>query len=176
MTAHNGRPVADGFRGGRAIGPWGSGARVILGVVFVGSVLHGHWARGWHPAAWLLGLVAFPAVVLFGQWWWARRRYPVPLRATGPIGHVVNLGVFLALYLTWWYAPALDVTSDAALLFYGASMLVAAVRGDAGCEVLAVSNWLLRRDDQIGCAPFWPLDAVEARRTTYPRTRVHDAR
>jgi hypothetical protein len=26
-----------------------------------------------------------------------------------------------------------------------------------------VSNWLLRRDDQIGCAPFWPIDAWEAR-------------
>jgi hypothetical protein len=56
-----------------------------------------------------------------------------------------------------------DVLSDAALLFYGASMLVAATRGYAGCEVLAVSNWLLRRDDQIGCAPFWPVDAWEAR-------------
>lgn len=72
--------------------------------------------------------------------------------------------MFLALYLTTWYAPSLEVTSDAALLFYGASMLVAAVRGTAGCEVLAVSNWLLHRDDQIGCALFWPIDHTEASR------------
>jgi Clp amino terminal domain, pathogenicity island component len=57
--------------------------------------------------------------------------------------------VFLALYLTWWYAPGLDVLNDAALLFYGGSMLVAARRGYAGCEVLAVSNWLLRADHRV---------------------------
>lgn len=146
---------------GRAIGVWGTGARIGLGLVLVGNVLYGHWARGWHPAAWLLGLVGFPAVVVAGQWWRARRN-PVPLRAMGPIAHGVNLGILLALYLTWWYAPALDVTSDAALIFYGGSMLLAAVRGYAGREVLALSNWLLRRDDQVGCAPFWPLDAAEA--------------
>lgn len=146
----------------RAIGVWGTAARVAVGVVMVGSVLYGHATRGWHPAAWVLGLLVFPAVVLAVQWWRARR-HPAPLRAAGPVGHVVNLAVFLALYLTWWYAPAVDVLSDAALLFYGASMLVAATRGYAGCEVLAVSNWLLRRDDQIGCAPFWPVDAWEAR-------------
>jgi hypothetical protein len=53
--------------------------------------------------------------------------------------------------------------SDAALYFYGAAMLLAAVRGYGGCEVLAVSNWLLRRDDQVGCVLFWPVDALEAR-------------
>jgi hypothetical protein len=31
-------------------------------------------------------------------------------------------------------------------------LIVAAVRGYAGCEALAVSNWLLRRDDKVGCA------------------------
>lgn len=56
---------------------------------------------------------------------------------------MLNIGVFLALYLTPEKAPPRSVTSDAALLFYGASMLLAALRGYAGCEVLAVSNWLL---------------------------------
>ena len=58
----------------------------------------------------------------------------------------------------------ISVTSDAALLFYGASMLLAALRGYAGCEVLAVSNWLLGRDDQVGCLLFWPIDHAERRR------------
>jgi hypothetical protein len=43
-------------------------------------------------------------------------------------------------------------------------MLLAAVRGYASCEVLAVSNRLLRRDDQIGCALFWPIDHGETNR------------
>jgi hypothetical protein len=80
----------------------------------------------------------------------------------GPLAQVVNIAVFVALYLTPSYAPMLSVTSDAALLFYGASMLLAAVRGYAGCEVLAVSNWVLRRDDQIGCIVFGPVDMAES--------------
>jgi hypothetical protein len=157
--------------GGRGIGVWGSIARFVVGAAMVGSVLYGHAARGWHPVAWLLGLLVFPAVVLAGAWWRAGRR-PGPLRAIGPLGHVVNAVVFLALYLTWWYAPAVDVLSDAALLFYGASMLIAAVRGYPGCEVFAVSNWLLRRDDQVGCAPFGPIDRAEARRARRASRRV----
>jgi hypothetical protein len=30
---------------------------------------------------------------------------------------------------------------------------------------LVVSNWLLRRDDQMGCAVFWPIDQLEHHRT-----------
>ncbi len=69
--------------------------------------------------------------------------------------------VFFALYLTWWYAPGVSMLSDATMIFYGTTMLVAAVRGYAGCEVLAVSNWLLGRDDQVGCLLFEPIDRAE---------------
>lgn len=149
----------------RAIGVWGTTARIVLGLMLAGSVLHGHAVRGWHLLAWLLGLLVFPMACVAMMWLRARRN-PTSLRATGPASHVINLGIFLALYLTWWYAPPVDVLSDAALLFYGGSMVLAAVRGYAGCEVLAVSNWLLRRNDQVGCAPLWPVDAVEARLAT----------
>jgi len=56
---------------------------------------------------------------------------PAGRRATGPAGHAVNAAVFAALYATPWYAPPLGFTSDAALIFYGASMLLAAARGYA---------------------------------------------
>jgi chemotaxis signal transduction protein len=42
------------------------------------------------------------------------------------------------------------------------NMVLAAVRRAGGCEVTAISNVLLRRDDQIGCAPFGPIDLIEA--------------
>ncbi len=54
-------------------------------------------------------------------------------------------------------------------------MLVAAARGYAGCEVLAVSNLLLRRDDQVGFAPFWPIDTLE-HPAMDPGSEVRDAR
>ena len=141
---------------GRGIGPLGTTARVLAGGLFVGSVTWGHLDRGFHPSAWLLGLVGFPALLLAGQWLRARRT-PSPLRATGPVAHALNVAVFVVLYL-------LEPTSDAALLFYGASMWLAAASGYAGCEVLAASNWLLRRDDQVGCAVFWPIDQLERHR------------
>jgi hypothetical protein len=141
----------------RGIGPLGTTARVLVGGLLLASVTWGHLTGGFHPSAWLLGLVGFPALLVAGQWLRARRT-PAPLRATGPAAHALNVTVFVLLYL-------LEPTSDAALLFYGASMWLAAVRGYAGCEVLAVSNWLLRRDDQVGCALFWPVDQLEHHRT-----------
>lgn len=139
----------------RAIGPMGTVARVVVGCIIVGDVVYGHVTGTFRPAPWILGLVGFPGLILVVQAMRARRN-PRPLDATGPLAQILNIMAFVALYVT----PA---ASDAALLFYGASMLLAAARGYAGCEVLAVSNWLLRRHDQIGCLLFAPVDGVERR-------------
>jgi hypothetical protein len=121
-----------------------------------------------------VGVAATDRIVLAGCPQWLRaRRTRTRLQATGPVANVLNVALFLALYLTPVYAPVLSVTSDAALLFYGASMLLAALRGYAGCEVLAVSNWLLGRDDQVGCLLFWPIDHAERRRTHTEMSASH---
>lgn len=156
----------------RGIGPRGTAARIIVGLVLLGGVIDraagwvgifGSSSAGFRPAAWALGLVGLPAALLVWQWLRARRN-PAPLRALGPKGFVLNMAMIVALLLTPWYAPPLAITFESALIFYGASMLLAAVRGYAGCEVLAVSNWLLRRDDRVGCLLFAPLDYVERSR------------
>jgi hypothetical protein len=147
----------------RAIGPLGTAARVLVALVCFGAVLASQLFNGIQPASLALGLVGFPAVLLALQWLRSRRD-PTRFEATSPAAAVLNGLVFLALFLTPWYARPLAVTSDAALLFYGASMLLAALRGYGGCEVLAFSNWVLRRDDQVGCFLFGPLDHLERRR------------
>jgi hypothetical protein len=115
----------------------------------------------------VLGLVGYPSLLL--AWQWIRtHRDPTPINATGPAGFALNLAGFLALYLTPIYLPALTVTSDSALIFYGSSMLMAAARGYRGCELLAVSNLLLGRDDQIGCVIFSPVDHFERRLRRHP--------
>ena len=137
--------------GRRQIGVIGTLARVVVGL---GLLYLPWWDYGLQLHDVLLGLVGFPAVVLL--WQWLRlRRTTASLRATGVVGHLVCCGIAAVLLLT----PA---TADAADLFYGTSLLLAALRGYAGCEVLAVSNWLLRRDDQVGCPVFLPIDAVES--------------
>ena len=140
----------------RTIGWIGTIARVIggLGALYWG-VMHGL------PRAelvWLdlfLGLAAYPAgsVLVMAL---RLRLTRTPLRAYDGFGYCVNIGIGLALF---------SVTPHAAALFYGSALLLQAARGHPGCEVLAVSNFLLRRNDQVGCAVYPPLDAVEARLT-----------
>lgn len=153
---------ADQREGERKIGIWGTVARVVVGLICLVSVITHYIHAGFEPRSFVLGLLGFPAVLI--AWQWIRARYtPTRLQATGPVGFTLNCAIFLALYLTRWYAPGVSFLSDAALLFYGVSMLLAALRGYAGCEVLALSNWLLHRDDQVGCVLFTPIDALERR-------------
>jgi hypothetical protein len=138
---------------GRAIGIVGTIGRVGLGLI--GLYLAYIIGIGWFDL--ILGFIVFPFALLLWQKW--RLRYTqAKLNATGPIGFVVNFAISLILFI-------IPLTQVAMLLFYGVSLLLAAMRGYAGCEVLAISNWLLKRDDQVGCVVFSPVDAVEARLT-----------
>jgi len=150
----------------RAIGPAGTAARILLGGYLVGTVIEAEFTDGFTPLLWALGLLAFPGVLLAAQWARARRGGD-QLHATGPVAHLVPLAGFMALTLIPEYNRAIDVTGDAAVIFVGASMLLAAARGYAGCEVLAIPNWLLRRDDQLGCIVFAPVDLAESRPRRY---------
>lgn len=152
----------------RQIGAIGTAARVVLGLVLLvygllgGKlvVINGHVQTGFEPVTLVVGLFVFPLTLLAWQWLRARRD-PTRLQATGPVGTAINMVVLLGLFLTPWYAPPLSFTSGAALVFYGASMLLAALLGYGGCEVLAISNWVLRRDDQVGCFVLGPVDYLE---------------
>ena len=154
----------------RQIGIIGTVARVLIGslMVLYGltggriEVMQSNVQTGFDPLSVGIGVVAFPALLLAWQWIRARTantRY----EATGPLATTINIAVFIALVLTPLYAPPLSFTSNAALAFYGASMLLAAARDYGGCEVLAISNWILRRDDQIGCLVLSPIDDYERR-------------
>ena len=154
----------------RQIGGIGTAARVVLGLAFLVlgvtggrvSVMHGQVGIGFEPLSVAVGLVGFPAIVLASQWLRARV-VPTSLQATGPGSTALNILVLAALLLTPWYAPPLSFTSVAALVFHGASMLLAALRGYSGCEVTAISNWILGRDDQVGCLVLSPVDDLERR-------------
>jgi hypothetical protein len=161
-------PIENGRR--RQIGSIGTMVRVVLGLGLLADgllggkivVSQGQLRTGFEPLGLILGVFAFPAGVLIWQSLRARRN-PTRLQATGPVGTAVNMAVFFALFLTPWYARPVSFSSDAALIFYGASMLLAALRGYGGCEVLAISNWVLHRDDQVGCFVLGPVDYAERR-------------
>ena len=165
------RAAGKGGGNRRQIGPIGTASRAVVGFVFLfglgipGGVttVHGHYEYRLDVLSVILGAIAFPAVVLALHWWSIRGR-STPLRATGPVATTINMVVLLALFLIPFYAPRIYFISTAAAVFYGASMILAAVRGKAGCEVTAISNWILRRDDQVGCPVFTPIDSMEHRR------------
>lgn len=120
----------------------------------------------WYDA--VVGLVVLPAVtVLVGLA--LRRRTVEPVRCTGAVGHAVNCAIIVALVVN-------PYTIIGTAVFYAAAMLVGAWRGQAGCESTVISNVVLRRDDQVGCPLFWPIDAAEASQRTRRARRPAAAR
>jgi hypothetical protein len=133
------------------------------------TTVHGRYQYRFDALSVILGAVVFPALALAWHWWAIRNR-PDALRATGPVATTINMLVLVALFLIPFYAPRIYFIATAAAVFYGASMLLAALRGKAGCEVTAISNWVLGRDDQVGCPVFTPIDSMEHRPETAPET------
>ncbi len=137
------------MRSRRAIGPIGTSVRVLLGIGAFLSAFFPVRPYGWQVA---VGLVGLPAVVVAWQALRARGN-PEPARDHG-LGVVVSLVLGVALL-----GP--DLTRPVGLLFCAVSLLVAGIRGYGGCEISAIGNWLLRRDDQVGCVVLSPVDVAE---------------
>ena len=142
----------------RRIGPVGTAVRAAVGVglfYLAGAVDGTPWDVSWYDP--IVGFLVLPlimvAVGLGARRYWLR---PIRVRLTGPIGIALNAAVILALVST-------EYTAGGAVLFYGASILVAAWAGQPGCEGTVVSNLVLRRDDQIGCPTLFLIDDAEAR-------------
>jgi hypothetical protein len=142
----------------RRIGPVGTGGRTLVGLALLGLAFAARPAGvigGLQLHEIILGLVVFPSVTV-ATGLLGRRYLSVPIRYVGPMAIMANCALIVALFLV-------PYTSGAAALFYGLSLLLAAVRGQPDCEATILSNWILRRDDQIGCPTFTPLDALETR-------------
>lgn len=111
----------------RRIGPVGTAVRAAggLGLIYLAGAVDGTpWDVDWYDP--LVGFVVLPAIMLAVVL--TARRYAVgPIRFTGPVGIGVNAAVIVALLSS-------DYTAGGAVLFYGASMLLAAWLGLPGCE------------------------------------------
>ena len=141
---------------GRGIGAAGTASRALVGAALLylaGGAGGLSWGIAWYDAA--IGLIALPAVMV-AVGLAARRHARGPVRFTGPLAICLNCAVIVVLVANRFTGPGAE-------LFYGVTLLVAAWRGQPGCEATVLSNAVLRRDDQIGCPLFSPLDAWEAR-------------
>jgi hypothetical protein len=130
----------------RAVGRWGTVARVLIGsgLIVVATAV---WRADWLDLA--IGVVALPAVATLLMS--LRDRSAPPLRL-GAAGHLVTIA---------HVAVTASLEGEAAALFYGSMALVAAVHGNGGCEITVLANWLRDRDDRVGCPLFAPFDALD---------------
>jgi hypothetical protein len=130
----------------RAVGRWGSAARVVVGAGLIVLAI-AYWRAGWLDL--VIGLVALPAVATLLMT--LRKRSAPPLRL-GAAGHLVTVAHIVVTVILF---------GDAAALFYGSMTLVAGLQSNGGCEITTLANWLRGRDDQVGCPIFAPFDALD---------------
>lgn len=159
------------WRHGRTIGPWGSAARAVAGLV---ALALGLLVPYQHPlfdlpgsssvvVGLLVGLVGVPVTSTGALW--ARGRAAPPV-------HLGHRAACVVMALT---VAAAQLYPIAVWVSIGAPLLLLAAIGRGGCELLAVPNLVLRRDDYLFCLPFTPVDAWERRRATHRRrARIRD--
>jgi hypothetical protein len=139
----------------RRIGPIGTATRLLAaaGLLYLAFFDGASWGLEWYDAA--VGVGVLPAAMIaFGLG--ARRYASGPVRFTGTAGTTANCLVIIALVVN-------PYTAGGAALFYGTTLIVGAWRAQPGCEATVLSNWILGRDDQVGCPVFSPIDEAEAR-------------
>ncbi|MGH2923380.1 MAG: hypothetical protein ACRDKH_05050 [Solirubrobacterales bacterium] len=156
-------------RGGREIGPIGTAARAVGGLIAIAVPIAIEGIGWWDVGVALLALplvaVAVSTLVTAGY----RRFAPEALTRTHAIcsapacvlcGAVIAVGIAIAALTP---AGAVAIWS-----FFGVSMLVAAARGYGGCEILALPNAFTGRRDQVGCILYTPIDRAESRGRSVP--------
>jgi hypothetical protein len=159
-------PIRSTFRlGRREIGPIGTAARLVgAGAALALPTLLDDFSR-WDL---LVGLVGLPLLATVG---FEAVRAGYERYVPGGIGSRAGTCWGAACWLLAIVVAALiplaaftPVTDTSLWIWIGASLLLAAVRGYGGCEILAFPNALTGRRDQVGCILFTPLDQVEAHR------------
>jgi hypothetical protein len=162
-------PLASPHGGTREIGPIGTVSRVVAGAVAVTLPVALEGIGWWDlPALLAAPLVATAAATLITFSF--ERTAPQTLTDCHTICSPPGCALIGVLFgAAFALGAATPVHGDVLFWgFFGTSMLLAAVRGDAGCEVLAFPNAITGRGDRIGCILFTPIDAAEARHRRRP--------
>lgn len=161
----------------RQIGPIGTVSRIVAGLLLLAFPVVTHGIGAWDVAA---ALIAFPLIASalhslisaaydrYLAGWITRRTTARSTRAW--LINLSVLGLIIAIATGMTFVTPVD--AGAIWLFFGASLLIVAARGDAGCEVLAFVNAIAGHRDTTGCVAFAPVDSLEAKLTRNASPRV----
>ncbi len=75
------------------------------------------------------------------------------------IGAILAFGPLLAVFFIGYGGPA----ATGALTYLAAALLIAAIRGDGGCEVMSVPALFTGKHTHLACLLFSPIDWCESR-------------
>jgi hypothetical protein len=158
----------------RAMGPVGTGARAIAGGVLILVPIASDGLARWDAFGALIVLpalsVALDRLLAVG----VSRLAAATGRLTSEVTRTwsVHLSALILLFAS---ATALTyvtpIDADAIWLFFGVSLVVAAIRGDAGCEAVAIPNAIFGRRERTGCVAFRLVDSLEGRSGASARQR-----
>jgi hypothetical protein len=148
----------------RAIGPIGTVARLVVGLVAIGVPIAVSGLSWWDVGEALVALPVVTAALAAAVTTGYERLAPDALRrrhriCSGPACVLGGAVVVSAIALS----AATPASEVAIWSFFGTSMIVAALSGYAGCEILAIPNAITGRRDRIGCVLFTPIDSAETR-------------
>jgi hypothetical protein len=164
MQAHTAAVRSTVNLGRREIGPIGTAARLIGAAAAIAiPTLVDEFSR-WDL---LVGLVGLPlvATAAFEAVRAGYERY-VPGGIASQTGTCTGATCWLIAVVLAAAVPVAaltPVTGTSFWIWIGGSLVLAAVRGYGGCEILAFPNALTGRRDQVGCIVFSPIDRAEAR-------------
>jgi hypothetical protein len=151
----------------RQIGPVGTATRLAGGAVAIAVPILLDGFSWWDAlgALVLLPLIAAIAATAI------RVVYPAAVRtaAAGPALCSVRGCVLVVVMVAAnsGLAAVTPIEGNVSIwVWLGGSMLLAALAGYGGCEVLALPNLLTGRNDQIGCLLYTPVDRWEAARSS----------
>ena len=151
---------------GRALGPVGTAARGFAGGLLILVPIASDGLARWDAFGALIVLpalsLALDRILAAG----VSRLAAVTGRLSSDVTrtwtvHLSALVVILASATALTYVTPID--AGAIWLFLGVSLVVAAIRGDAGCEAVAIPNAIFRRRERTGCVVFLLVDSLEGR-------------
>ena len=136
--------------------PIGRILRLALGVFFVSEVLPVYMDVTMNGAlirlSWALGLMVIYLLLHL-----LILKFKPKINSV--IGAILAFGPLLAVFFIGYGGPA----ATGALTYLATSLLIAAIRGDGGCEVMSIPALFTGRHTHLCCLLFSPIDWCEGK-------------